>query len=216
MADVTVFVDTAVLGRLPPICVKEGSPTADRLTVQSHVSGGTGLGVAWLLVLLGPLGWLGLIVIRPLATTLGPAYRQGALLREGVPAQPGCAPQAARVVPGGGRFRSPRVRRLSGTPFPPRTGGCFARPLCASRLDRGAARVASRLLGDGRSGTGCEPPLGHVVQGASRFCPSSRRHWCFVAIRVGGSGYFLLKAWLVLSPRRNLRRTHDTRTRRAP
>ncbi len=61
--EVTVFVDTAVLGTLVPICVKEGTPTDSYLTVNSEVAGGTGLGVAWMLILLGPLGWLGLIVI---------------------------------------------------------------------------------------------------------------------------------------------------------
>jgi hypothetical protein len=63
VAEVTVFVDTAVLGTLPPICVKEGTPTSDHLTFNTEVHGGTGLGVAWLLILLGPLGWLGLFFI---------------------------------------------------------------------------------------------------------------------------------------------------------
>lgn len=63
MAHVTVFVDDAVLGRLPPVCVKDGVPTTDRLTFAQDVSGPSGLGVAWLLVLAGPLGWIGLFVI---------------------------------------------------------------------------------------------------------------------------------------------------------
>jgi hypothetical protein len=63
MAHVTVFVDDAVLGRLPPVCVKDGVRTTDRLTFAQDVSGPTGLGVAWLLVLAGPLGWIGLFVI---------------------------------------------------------------------------------------------------------------------------------------------------------
>jgi hypothetical protein len=63
MAQVTVFVDDAVLGRLPPVCVKDGVRTTDRLTFAQDVSGPTGLGVAWLLVLAGPLGWIGLFVI---------------------------------------------------------------------------------------------------------------------------------------------------------
>ncbi|MDA8301895.1 MAG: hypothetical protein M0005_10215 [Actinomycetota bacterium] len=63
MPQVTVFVDAAVLGTLPPVCVKDGTPTHDHLAIESEVSGGTGLGVAWLLVLFGPIGWLGLIVI---------------------------------------------------------------------------------------------------------------------------------------------------------
>lgn len=63
MAEVTVFVDTAVFGALPPLCVKEGTPTGDHLTLCSDVSAATGLGAAWLLVLFGPIGWLLLIVI---------------------------------------------------------------------------------------------------------------------------------------------------------
>ncbi len=63
MANVTVFVDDAVLGNLPPVCVIDGIATDDALTFTRHVGNRTGLGVAWLLILAGPLGWLGLIVI---------------------------------------------------------------------------------------------------------------------------------------------------------
>jgi len=60
MAEVTVFVDDAVLDHLPAVCVKDGLQTDDRLTVSQDVGGGTGMGVAWLLVLAGPIGWIGL------------------------------------------------------------------------------------------------------------------------------------------------------------
>jgi hypothetical protein len=63
MADVTVFVDRAVQGDLPGVCVIDGVDTADVLTVRRDVGDGTRLGVAWLLVLAGPLGWIGLFVI---------------------------------------------------------------------------------------------------------------------------------------------------------
>ena len=63
MANVTVFVDDAVLGTLPPVCVIDGVPTDDVLTFTQAVGNRTAMGVAWLLVLAGPLGWLGLIVI---------------------------------------------------------------------------------------------------------------------------------------------------------
>jgi len=63
VAAVTVFVDDAVLGRLPPVCVKDGVGTDDRLILTQDVGGRTGLGVAWLLILAGPLGWIGLFVI---------------------------------------------------------------------------------------------------------------------------------------------------------
>ncbi|MGH9920166.1 MAG: hypothetical protein ACRD6W_15035 [Nitrososphaerales archaeon] len=58
-----MFVDDAVLGRLPQICIKDGVPTTDTLVVSTPVTSGGGLGIAWLLVLAGPLGWLGLVVI---------------------------------------------------------------------------------------------------------------------------------------------------------
>lgn len=63
MAEATVFVDDAVLGRLPAVCVKEGVETVDSLTVRYRVGGTSGLGIAWLLLLAGPLGWIGLLVV---------------------------------------------------------------------------------------------------------------------------------------------------------
>jgi len=72
MAQVTVFVDDVVQGRLPPFCVKEGIRTEDRLTVRDAV-GEFGLGFAWLLVFLGPVGWTCLVIIamsRPSATSV--------------------------------------------------------------------------------------------------------------------------------------------------
>jgi hypothetical protein len=63
MADAQVFVDDAVRGTLPEVCAKDGVPTTDQLRFSSELGGSTGLGVAWLLVLAGPLGWLGLVVI---------------------------------------------------------------------------------------------------------------------------------------------------------
>jgi hypothetical protein len=62
MAQVTVFVDDVAAGRLPPLCVKEGVPTEDRLTVHDG-AGQSGLGFAWLLLLLGPVGWVCLVII---------------------------------------------------------------------------------------------------------------------------------------------------------
>jgi hypothetical protein len=62
MAQVTVFIDDVVLGRLPSLCVKEGIPTESRLTVRDATSG-TGLGFAWLLIFLGPPGWIGLFIM---------------------------------------------------------------------------------------------------------------------------------------------------------
>lgn len=63
MAEVTVFVDDAVLGTLPAVCAKDGIPTGDRLKIRDEMGDRAGLGVAWLLLLAGPLGWLGLLII---------------------------------------------------------------------------------------------------------------------------------------------------------
>lgn len=63
MANVTVFVDDGVLGNLPEVCVVTGIPTADKLTFRQQVRDSAGLGVAWLLILAGPLGWLGIAAI---------------------------------------------------------------------------------------------------------------------------------------------------------
>ena len=63
MAAVTVFVDDAVLGRLPYLCVKTGAPADGLLTVHTPVGADTRLGILWLLALAGPLGWLALVVL---------------------------------------------------------------------------------------------------------------------------------------------------------
>ena len=63
MADVTVFVDDAVLGRLPDVCAKDGTYTDDRLTLRQELGGSGGLGILWLLILVGPVGWLALVII---------------------------------------------------------------------------------------------------------------------------------------------------------
>jgi hypothetical protein len=55
VAEVTVFIDDAVLGEFPPLCIKEGVPTTDRLNWREPVNR---LGLAWFLLLFGPLGWL--------------------------------------------------------------------------------------------------------------------------------------------------------------
>lgn len=61
-AKATVFVDDAVLGHLPPVCAKTGVDTWDHLVMTVPVGGSDGLGIAWLLILAGPIGWLGLFV----------------------------------------------------------------------------------------------------------------------------------------------------------
>jgi len=62
MADTTVFVDEAVLGRFPDVCVKHGDPTEDWVVLSQPV-GTTSLGVLWLLLLAGPIGILALLFV---------------------------------------------------------------------------------------------------------------------------------------------------------
>jgi hypothetical protein len=45
------------------VCVVDGVDTSDSLTMRQTVGDGARLGIAWLLVLAGPIGWLGLAVI---------------------------------------------------------------------------------------------------------------------------------------------------------
>jgi hypothetical protein len=60
MASVEVFVDDAVRGRLPAVCATTGAPADERIRIDQLQSG---FGVAWLLVFLGPLGWIALVVL---------------------------------------------------------------------------------------------------------------------------------------------------------
>jgi hypothetical protein len=63
VAEVTVFVDDAVVGRLPRVCVVDGIETEDSLSVRVAIGDGARLGVGWLLVLAGPIGWIFLAVL---------------------------------------------------------------------------------------------------------------------------------------------------------
>jgi hypothetical protein len=59
MATVEVFVDDAVRGRLPRVCAKTGLPSDGKLRIEQATGG---LGLAWLLIFLGPVGWIVLLV----------------------------------------------------------------------------------------------------------------------------------------------------------
>lgn len=61
MAAVSVFVDDAVRGRLPLVCVKTGEPTDLVVRVRQEIR--RSLGIAWLLVFLGPPGWVALVLV---------------------------------------------------------------------------------------------------------------------------------------------------------
>jgi hypothetical protein len=58
---VAAFVDDVVLGSLPPVCAKTGAPSDGRAPASATVGGPS----VWalLLVLLGPVGWLALLVM---------------------------------------------------------------------------------------------------------------------------------------------------------
>jgi len=63
MADVRVFVDDAVLGRLPDICAVDGVPATNRLRIVEEIGRSSRLGVLWLLAFTGPLGWIALLFL---------------------------------------------------------------------------------------------------------------------------------------------------------
>jgi hypothetical protein len=65
MATAVVFVDEAVEGGLPPVCARTGDPSDMVLRMDVPVGGMNPL--AWLLVLVGPPGWLALAVIVALS-----------------------------------------------------------------------------------------------------------------------------------------------------
>ncbi|MGI8809845.1 MAG: hypothetical protein ACR2KK_18785 [Acidimicrobiales bacterium] len=73
MAAVSVFVDDAVRGRLPRVCAKSGEPAELVIQVRQPVGRNQGFGnPLWLLMLLGPPGWLLLLAIAVLSP--GPEY----------------------------------------------------------------------------------------------------------------------------------------------
>jgi hypothetical protein len=55
MVRVEVFVDEAVRGTLPNVCVKTGERADGRYAIEQSWGG---VGAGWLLVFLGPLGWI--------------------------------------------------------------------------------------------------------------------------------------------------------------
>src|ERR1700724_578944 len=70
MDDITVFVDDAVLGRLPPVCIKHGDATNDTV-VQTEAVGSSGLGILWLLLLIGPIGWIAAFILSMTSSPRG-------------------------------------------------------------------------------------------------------------------------------------------------
>lgn len=58
-----MFVDDAVRGTLPGICAKDGVATTSGMTIRSELGDRAGMGVAWLLLLAGPIGWFALLLI---------------------------------------------------------------------------------------------------------------------------------------------------------
>ena len=83
MTSVSVFVDDAVCGRLPGTCAKTGA-AADGMVRIEQVRGGIGPG--WLLVFLGPVGWIVLVVLaatsRPELLTVRVPMSAAAAARE--------------------------------------------------------------------------------------------------------------------------------------
>jgi hypothetical protein len=63
MAEVTVFVDDAVTGRLPDICAKDGVFASGRFRIVEEIGQSNRLGILWLLLLVGPIGWIVLLFL---------------------------------------------------------------------------------------------------------------------------------------------------------
>ena len=64
MDNVTVFVDDPVLGRLPSVCVRHGDPTIEAVGAPSF-------GTLWLLILLGPVGWIAAFILSTTTSARG-------------------------------------------------------------------------------------------------------------------------------------------------
>jgi len=67
MAAVSVFVDDAVRGSLPLVCAKTGEP-ADMVIRVQHPVGTPVTSLAWLLLFLGPPGWVAFILVSLLGS----------------------------------------------------------------------------------------------------------------------------------------------------
>ncbi|MCU1483447.1 MAG: hypothetical protein JWN67_193 [Actinomycetia bacterium] len=59
MATAVVFVDDAIRGDLPPLCVKTGAPATRKIRFHGEVGGRSALW--YLLVFFGPVGWIVLL-----------------------------------------------------------------------------------------------------------------------------------------------------------
>jgi len=65
MAQVRVFVDDAVLGKLPQVCAKSGKATDSRLRIIHEIGRSPMPSLLWLLVFAGPAGWIALALLLP-------------------------------------------------------------------------------------------------------------------------------------------------------
>lgn len=84
MAAIEVFVDDAVRGRLPNVCVKTGEKADGKFRIEQDAGGLNG---GWfLLLLLGPFGWIALAILsltaRRSVLTVRLPYSEGAVDRE--------------------------------------------------------------------------------------------------------------------------------------
>lgn len=64
MSAAQVFIDDAVRGRLPDVCVKAGgSAGGSKLTIRQEIGRSNRLGILWLLAFAGPFGWILLLFL---------------------------------------------------------------------------------------------------------------------------------------------------------
>ena len=123
MTATRVFVDDAVLGRLPAVCARTGVATSDHLVMTVPVGTSEGLGIAWLLILGGPIGWLGLFIyamarrVETLTVQLpycDTAHARSSPLSARRGATPACRPSSSA------ESRSPLPSRRRSPPVPSR------------------------------------------------------------------------------------------------
>ena len=127
MTSVQVFVDDAVRGDFPPVCAKTGTAAQGKFRIDQHRGG---LGPAWLLVLLGPIGWIVLVLMlfttRRVTLTIRLPYSEAAVERVAA-SRRGPARRVARY--GGLRSRGVPVAAA----FAVRAGGRGIAHRCSGR-----------------------------------------------------------------------------------
>lgn len=170
VADVTVFVDAAVLGTLPPVCVKDVTPTLDHLTIDTEVAGGTGLGVALAADRVRAPGLVGTPPHCASPPAVRPPHRQSAVLLARVPDLPGGAPHVSRLAGRRDRWSRPCIGGIQDGASPARSQASPC-PLRACSPGHECPRGAPRHLGHGERRARRQPPVGESLPSGMAWLP---------------------------------------------